>query len=76
MKIDRLRGLSIGCIAIAAVAIVLELFTPTRSGTSLFVMVLLLLGVALEKIRLELCDLREELMKKIAEQQLTPHESI
>jgi hypothetical protein len=70
MKIDRLRGLAIGCIAIAAMAIAFEIFTRASSGSNIhpFAMMLLILGVALEKIRLELRDLREELLTKIAEQ--------
>ena len=74
MKTDRLRFLSIGVIAVAVVALAGEIFTHSASHSG-FVITLVLLGVALEKIRLEFRDIREELRKKTspAEVLSTPH---
>jgi len=66
MKTDRLKILSISVIAVALIALCLEIFTHSSSQSD-FVIVLILLGVALEKIRLEFRDIREEFLKKANE---------
>ncbi len=62
MKTDRLRILVIGVIAIIAIELGYEIFgqSERRSG---FVMTLIFMAVALERIRLELRDIREEILK-------------
>ena len=62
---DRLRRLSIGCLAIAVLGLAFDIFshgTPQFHGV---IMMTILLGTALEQIRLELRDLREEVRKKL-----------
>jgi hypothetical protein len=65
IKIDRLRGLSIGLLVGAVVLLILE-FTrknPSNESFHFAIPFLLILVMALEKIRLELRDLRQEIDK-------------
>ena len=62
MKTDRLRILSIGVFALLAIELGYEIFghsSPDRG----FVITLIIILVALEKIRLEFRDIREAILK-------------
>jgi hypothetical protein len=61
---DRLRPLSIACALITVLALAFEIFGSGKSQFSSLVIVMVLLGTALEKIRLELRDIRAEFLKR------------
>ena len=63
MKTDRLRFLSIGVLAVAALALVGEISSHNSAQPGV-VITLILLGTALEQVRLEIRDIREELLKR------------
>ena len=62
MKTDRLRFLSIGILAVAALTLIGEISSHNSTQTGL-VITLVLLATALEHIRLEIRDIREEILK-------------
>ena len=61
---DRLRSLSIGCLAIALLGLAFDIFGHGKPQFSSLVIMLILFVTALEKIRLELRDIRAEFLKK------------
>ena len=74
MKTDRLKTFSIVLIAVIVLALGLEVFNHTSSQSGLVIM-LIFLSIAVEKIRLELRDIREELLKRPSPPEVlsTPH---
>lgn len=64
---DRLRRISIGCLVIAGLGIAFDTFSHGPSQFHGVILMAILLGTALEQIRLELRDLREEVLKNEAE---------
>ncbi len=62
MKTDRLRILVIGVIAMIALELGYEIFGQIERRPG-FLITLVFMAVALEKIRLELRDIREEFLK-------------
>jgi hypothetical protein len=61
---DRLRSLSIVGVAIAILALSFDVFSHAKSQFSSLVITMILFVTALEKIRLELRDIRAELLKR------------
>jgi hypothetical protein len=64
---DRLRPVSIGCLAIAVLCIAFDVVSHSRSQFDTLIVVMILFVTALEKIRLELRDLRDEFLQKDAD---------
>jgi hypothetical protein len=73
---DRLRSLSFGCLAIAVMAIAFEVFSHTTSEFHGLIITMILFVTALEKIRLELRDLRDEFLRKQADAESVASRSI
>jgi hypothetical protein len=63
IKVDSLRLLSVLLLSIAGMFLIMDIASHTRHETFPIV-ILLILSVALEKIRIELRDLRAELEKR------------
>jgi len=61
---DRLRRLSIGCLAIAVLGLAFDTLSHGTPQFHSIIMVMIVLGTALEQIRLELRDLRDEFLQK------------
>lgn len=59
LKIDRLRGLSIVCLIMAVMLLTFEISTPNFEATFVIV-TMVILSTALEQVRLELRDLKQE----------------
>lgn len=74
MKTDRLKTFSIILIVVIALALGLEIFNHTTSQSGLVIMLIFLL-LAVDKTRLELRDIREELLKRTSTPEVlsTPH---
>lgn len=63
IKIDRLRFLSIGCAVIAVVTLIGEFSIGQKFDATFFVITMIVLTSALEEIRMQLRDLRDEIGK-------------
>ena len=63
IKIGRLRGLSIGCLVLAIMALIAEFSAGPKFDASFFIILLILFGTALEEIQLELRELKDEIRK-------------
>ena len=61
---DRLRSLSIACLVIAVLALSFDVFGHGKTQFSSLIITMVLFVTALEKIRLELRDIRAELLKR------------
>jgi hypothetical protein len=62
IKIDRLRGLSIGCLVMAVIALYAEFTAPNFEAT-FSIITLIVLTSAIEEVRTELRELREDIRK-------------
>jgi hypothetical protein len=60
LKIDRLRGLSVGSAITALIALCGEYKTGPKFEATFFIVTMIFLTVALEEIRTELRDLRDQ----------------
>jgi hypothetical protein len=63
LKIDRLRGLSIGCLVTAVILLIFEISAPKFEGT-FFIITMIVLTSALEEVRLEFRELKDEIQKQ------------
>jgi hypothetical protein len=59
LKIDRLRGLSIGCMVLAVLALVAEFSSP-KFDAHFFILTMIIMITALEEVRTELRELKEK----------------
>ena len=74
MKTDRLKTFFIILIVVITLALGLEIINHTSSQSGLVIMLIFLL-LAVDKIRLEIRDIREELLKRTSTPEVlsTPH---
>lgn len=73
---DRLRSLSIAGLAIALIGVAFEVFGHTNSQFNLLIIMMILFVTAIEKIRLELRDLRDEFVQREANAKRVAPQSI
>ena len=73
---DRLRSLSIGCLAIALLGLAFDIFGHGKAQFNSLVITMVLFVTALEKIRLEFRDIRAEFLKKELDAKAAASETI